>query len=45
VTITGALFWAFARFSSSKPLPFSRRSRTGTLHQTSLTPLPARSDR
>jgi hypothetical protein len=47
VAITGALLWAFARFGSSKPLPFSRRSRAGTLHlgQTSLTPLPARSNR
>jgi hypothetical protein len=45
VAITGALFWAFARFAGSKPLPFARRSRSGTLHQTSLTPLPARSDR
>jgi hypothetical protein len=46
VALTGALFWAFARFGSSKPLPFSRPSQ-GTLHlgQTSLAPLPARSDR
>ena len=45
VAITGALCWAFARFAGSKPLPFSSRSRAGTLHRTSLTPLPARSDR
>jgi hypothetical protein len=45
--ITGALFWAFARFGSSKPLPLSRRSRAGALHlgQASLTPMPAPSDR
>ena len=45
VAITGALFWAFARFAGSKPLPFSRRSPAGTLQQTSWTPLRARSDR
>jgi hypothetical protein len=29
--ITGALLWAFARFGSRKPLPFSKPSQTGTL--------------
>jgi hypothetical protein len=47
VAVTGALFWAFARFGSSKPLPFSRTSRAGVpqLSQTLATASPARSDR
>jgi hypothetical protein len=47
VAVTGVLFWAFARFGSSKPLPLSRTTRVATpqLRQTLMTASPARSDR
>lgn len=46
VAVTGVLFWAFARFGSSKPLPFSKTSRAVTpLSHTLVTASPARSDR
>jgi hypothetical protein len=42
VALTGVLFWAFVRFGSAKPLPFSRTPQLG---QTLVTASPARSDR
>jgi hypothetical protein len=47
VAITGALFWAFARFRSSKPLPFSGASQADAPHlsKTLVTASPATSDR
>ena len=47
VAITGALFWAFARFGGTRPLPFSRRSDAGTLplDRSLVTASPTRSDR
>jgi hypothetical protein len=47
VAVTGVLFWAFARFAGSKPLPFSKTSGAATpqLDQTLVTASPVRSDR
>jgi hypothetical protein len=47
VAVTGVLFWAFARFAGSKPLPFSKTSGAATpqLEQTLVTASPVRSDR
>jgi hypothetical protein len=47
VALTGVLIWAFARFGSTKPLPFSKTTGAATppLRQTLVTASPARSDR
>jgi hypothetical protein len=47
VAVTGLLFWAFARFAGSKPLPFSKTSGAATpqLEQTLVTASPVRSKR
>jgi len=47
VAVTGVLFWAFVRFGSSKPLPFSKTTGAATppLRQTLVTASPVRSDR
>jgi hypothetical protein len=47
VAVTGVLFWAFARFAGSKPLPFSKTSGAATpqLEQTLVTASPVRSKR